>query len=95
MDPDVNYGPANFIRTHVFVLAGSAELPFGKGRRYLTDASGATDAILGGWQLNADATIMSGLPVQRELPGLRPGPRHRPRPSRTSSATRRPAAATD
>jgi hypothetical protein len=62
VDPDVNYGPANFIRKHVYVLAGSAELPFGKGRRYLTDASGATDAILGGWQLNAAATIMSGLP---------------------------------
>ncbi len=62
VDPDVNYGPANFIRKHVYVLAGSAELPFGKGRRYLTDASGAVDAILGGWQLNAAATIMSGQP---------------------------------
>ena len=31
IDPDLNYGPADFIRTHVFVLAGTAELPFGKG----------------------------------------------------------------
>ena len=31
IDPDLNYGPANFIRKHVYVLAGSAELPFGKG----------------------------------------------------------------
>ncbi len=62
VDPDVNYGPANFIRKHVYVLAGQAELPVGKGRRYLSDAAGVTDALLGGWQLNAGATVMSGLP---------------------------------
>jgi outer membrane receptor protein involved in Fe transport len=52
IDPDVNYGAASFIRKHVFVLAGSAELPFAKG-----------NAILGGWQVNANATVMSGLPL--------------------------------
>jgi hypothetical protein len=53
IDPDVNYGPADFIRKHVFVLAGTAELPFAKGNR-----------ILGGWQVNVGATVMSGLPFQ-------------------------------
>jgi hypothetical protein len=62
IDPDVNYGPANFIRTHVFVLAGNAELPFGKGRRYMSDAGGPVEAIFGGWQVNATANVMSGLP---------------------------------
>jgi outer membrane receptor protein involved in Fe transport len=62
VDPDVNYGPANFVRKHVFVLAGSAELPFGKGRRYMSDAGGAAEAVFGGWQLNATAHVMSGLP---------------------------------
>jgi outer membrane receptor protein involved in Fe transport len=51
IDPSVGYGPADFIRKHVFVLAGTAELPFAKGNR-----------ILGGWQVNANATVMSGLP---------------------------------
>jgi hypothetical protein len=60
--PDVDYGPANFIRTHVYVIAATAELPFGRGKRYLSDASGALDAIAGGWQLNVAGTIMSGLP---------------------------------
>jgi hypothetical protein len=50
-DPNLNYGPANFIRTHVFVLAGTAILPIAKGNK-----------ILGGWQVNANATVMSGLP---------------------------------
>jgi outer membrane receptor protein involved in Fe transport len=53
IDPNVNYGPADFIRRHVFVVAGTAELPFAKG-----------NAILGGWQVNAAATVMSGLPFQ-------------------------------
>jgi hypothetical protein len=62
IDSDLNYGPANFIRTHVFVIAGQAELPYGKGRRWGSDASGLADAIIGGWQLNANVTMMSGLP---------------------------------
>jgi hypothetical protein len=52
IDPDVNYGDASFIRRHVFVLAGTAELPFAKGNRFL-----------GGWQVNMNATVMSGLPL--------------------------------
>ena len=52
IDPNVQYGPASFIRKHVFVLAGTAELPFAKNNR-----------ILGGWQVNVNATVMSGLPL--------------------------------
>ncbi len=62
IDPDLNFGPADFIRTHVFVLAANADLPFGKGRKWLSDASGATQAILGNWQFNTNVTIQSGLP---------------------------------
>jgi hypothetical protein len=62
IDSDLNYGPANFIRTHVFVLSGVAELPFGRGKRWAGDASGFTQALLGGWQVNANVTIQSGLP---------------------------------
>jgi len=53
IDPEVNYGPADFIRTHVYVLAATYELPFARENR-----------ILGGWQINANATVMSGLPFQ-------------------------------
>jgi len=53
IDPEVNYGPADFIRKHVYLLAITAELPFAKG-----------DRILGGWQVNATASVQSGLPFQ-------------------------------
>ena len=45
----------------MFVLAGTAELPFGKGR-LINLGEGVADRILGGWQVNANATVMSGLP---------------------------------
>jgi outer membrane receptor protein involved in Fe transport len=62
VDEALSYGPADFSRTHVFVLAGIAELPFGKGKKWAGNASGLEDAIIGGWQLNANVTVMSGLP---------------------------------
>lgn len=69
IDPDVQFGPANFIRRHVFVLSGLAELPFGKGRRFMSDASGLKQALLGGWQVNTNVTIQSGLPFNVEYTG--------------------------
>lgn len=62
IDPEVNYGPADFIRKHVFVVTGIADLPFGKDRRFLGNASGLLQALAGGWQLNANVVIQSGLP---------------------------------
>jgi hypothetical protein len=62
VDPDLNYGPATFIRTHVFVLAGTAELPIGKGKKVLGNLSDGADRFLGGWQVNVNTTIQSGLP---------------------------------
>jgi hypothetical protein len=51
IDPNLNWGPPGWHRQHVFVLAGTYELPFAKGNPWL-----------GGWQVNANATIESGVP---------------------------------
>jgi hypothetical protein len=59
---DLEYGAPDWDRVHSFVLSLVAEIPFGKGRRYLTDASTAVDAVVGGWQFNTNTTIQSGLP---------------------------------
>ncbi|MFL6215446.1 MAG: TonB-dependent receptor domain-containing protein [Blastocatellia bacterium] len=61
-DQSVSRGPADWDRTHVFVLAQVAELPFGRGRKYLGGISKAADYALGGWQFNSNTTIQSGLP---------------------------------
>jgi len=59
-DRALEYGAPAWARTHLFTLASNVELPFGKGRRYLSDASGALDAIVGGWQFNVAANVASG-----------------------------------
>ncbi|HYK92280.1 MAG TPA: TonB-dependent receptor [Acidobacteriota bacterium] len=48
-------------RTHVLGITNIWQLPFGKGKRYLTD-KGALSYILGGWQVNNLVSIMSGPP---------------------------------
>jgi hypothetical protein len=46
------------------VVASTFELPFGRGRRFLSDAGTGLDHLVGGWQLNANVTIQSGLPFE-------------------------------
>jgi len=62
IDPELNYALNGFSRTHNFVVSALAELPFGKGKRFGSDASGFVEAILGGWQVNTNIFIQSGLP---------------------------------
>jgi hypothetical protein len=53
----------DFDRPHVFVLSGVYQLPFGKGRRFFTDAGRATNLLLGGWEYNFIARFQSGRPM--------------------------------
>jgi len=39
-------------------------LPFGKGKTFMSNAGGAAEAILGGWQLSSIVRWNTGLPVQ-------------------------------
>jgi hypothetical protein len=50
-DKSLNYGPADWDRVHNFSVATTYELPIFKG-----------NPILGGWQLNQNTFIQSGLP---------------------------------
>ncbi|HKQ99289.1 MAG TPA: TonB-dependent receptor [Pyrinomonadaceae bacterium] len=47
---------------HVFVVNYLIELPFGKGRRWLS-GGGFSDKLLGGWQLSGIQRYQSGLPL--------------------------------
>jgi len=61
-DRELNKGPAGWDRKHNFVLSLVAELPIGRGRRYLSSLSPAADAIIGGWQVNTNTIVQGGLP---------------------------------
>src|SRR5215467_2626535 len=58
----VAYGPNDFTRNHVWVFNPVYELPFGRGRSYLSNASKPLDLIVGGWQLSNSTNWSSGLP---------------------------------
>ncbi len=62
IDPRVNHGPNDLNRRHVFVFTNLVELPFGRGKRFLGDASGVLEHIVGGWQINTVTNWSGGLP---------------------------------
>jgi hypothetical protein len=53
---------ADYHRTHQFSASFNYDLPFGKGRKFFAGASGVTEVLFGGWQLNGIATALSGRP---------------------------------
>jgi hypothetical protein len=61
-DRELNKGPADWDRKHSFVVSLVAELPVGRGRKYMSSISPAADAFVGGWQFNTNTIIQSGLP---------------------------------
>jgi hypothetical protein len=50
------------IRTHYLVANYVYELPFGRGKRFLSNLPALPNAILGGWQTTGVVTAGSGLP---------------------------------
>jgi hypothetical protein len=59
-DINRNYGPTGYDRTHMFVASHVYELPFGKGKRFVTE--GPMAQVVGGWQLNGVFRKVSGAP---------------------------------
>ena len=61
-DRELNKGPADWDRKHNFVLSLVAEVPVGRGRKYMPELSPLADAVVGGWQFNTNTILQSGLP---------------------------------
>ncbi|MEK6322566.1 MAG: carboxypeptidase regulatory-like domain-containing protein [Acidobacteriota bacterium] len=59
-EPDIDYSPSDFDRTHILNSNFVYELPFGRGRRY--DAGNRLDKIIGGWYVSGIYTASSGVP---------------------------------
>jgi hypothetical protein len=59
---DIDYGRESGVRRFVFNMNQLYELPFGKGRKFLSNAPKAVDLILGGWQVSGVWVYESGLP---------------------------------
>ena len=57
----LNRSLSNFDRTHNAQITSIIELPFGKGRKWLSDG-GVLSWIVGGWQVNNIFSFLSGQP---------------------------------
>jgi outer membrane receptor protein involved in Fe transport len=58
----IAWGPVDFNRNQVFVFNTVYELPFGKGKKFMGNASKPVDYIVGGWQLSNTTNWSAGLP---------------------------------
>ena len=50
-------------RPHIWQFSGVYDLPFGRGRSYGRNVSGAVNRIIGGWQINWNFNWQSGRPL--------------------------------
>ncbi len=64
---DLNRSLLSFDRTHNLQITATYELPFGKGKPFVTEGIGA--AILSGWQLNTLTSFMTGTPFNMTSDG--------------------------
>ncbi len=55
-------GNSDFDVRHALVLSWSYELPVGRGRKFLGNAHGAVQQVIGGWKLNSIDTFSTGSP---------------------------------
>jgi hypothetical protein len=58
-----DYGLGNADIRNVFHFSGNYELPFGRGKKYLSNAGGVENKLLGGWAVVWLATLQGGQPI--------------------------------
>jgi hypothetical protein len=68
-----DWGPSALNVAHQATFSGHYELPFGRGKAWLSNIGPAADRIVGGWQINVIATILSGFPFTPTVGGNRSG----------------------
>ncbi|MFT4113919.1 carboxypeptidase regulatory-like domain-containing protein [Silvibacterium sp.] len=57
-----NYGNSDQDQRQVFTFSTLAEIPFGRGRKFGANINPVVDKIVGGWQINAIASLLTGSP---------------------------------
>lgn len=79
---DADVGSANTDLRHNFTLSALYDLPIGNGRRILGNATGLTQAILGGWSINGIFVAHSGYPLAMVMSTSQSGTSFGNRPNR-------------
>jgi hypothetical protein len=71
-DTKLDHGLAVFDRALAITVGHVVGLPFGKGQRWASNASGILNGVIGGWQWTGITSYYSGLPFDASIsdPGL-------------------------
>jgi hypothetical protein len=67
--PYYNRGVSDFDTHQLLTVDAVYQLPFGRGKQYLSGVNGLTNAFVGGWQLSGINRTTSGLPFSLFEPG--------------------------
>lgn len=63
------YGLCNYDLQNNLVMSGVYDLPFGRGKKMLSSASGLVQGLVGNWGLSGVGTLQSGLPFTLTVSG--------------------------
>jgi hypothetical protein len=63
------YGPCSYDLTHNFVASALYDLPFGKGKEFLSSLPKVANGFISNWTLSSIATLQSGLPYTPTISG--------------------------
>jgi hypothetical protein len=67
LNPKTDWGPAATDIRHIVAFNGSYELPFGRHRRFLGQASKPVNAFVGQWTVSGIVDLQSGFPFSPQL----------------------------
>ncbi|HEX5235080.1 MAG TPA: carboxypeptidase-like regulatory domain-containing protein [Silvibacterium sp.] len=68
--PFLNRAVSDFDTTHLLTADWVYQLPFGRGRHYLSSSNRLIDSLIGGWENSGIARASSGLPFSLFEPGF-------------------------
>ncbi len=68
----IDRGNSDQIRRHIFTAAYSYELPFGRGKKWLS-ANRALDYVVGGWEVGGITYLRTGVPFSVSFSATQPG----------------------
>lgn len=60
---DHEYSLSSYDVPHNLSVGYGVDLPFGRNKRFMSDAHGVLNAVVGGWRVNGITTIRNGVPI--------------------------------
>jgi hypothetical protein len=80
----MDWGPSALNIRNQASISASYELPFGRGKQWLSSAGGLGEKLISDWQLNGIATLLSGFPFTPQVGSNRSGDGDTRNPDRPS-----------